>query len=575
MDNFLHRIGSLTTFESFLFSANQPVDSTGGADAGLLLLCTAMVTFAAVVLLVAAWFSSQHKEREEVFTRFVQQQRKQLDGLMNGIVDPLGSWWGVASPFSSEFDELHFSTVDIRNAQRTNVTHFCFLVHGFRGTSRDLGYVLSAMTNAGQQLVEQQPCRLVIHSASCNEKKTDDGVAAGGERLMDEMIATIRERMQDSDQPTNRDGLQDITISMLGNSLGGLYARYSLSALKKRCRASCRNPAYHQERSPRLILDDAYLLHLNHFCTTATPHLGVASHTFLPLPRRAEIGVAHAMGQSGKDLFRVNGLLHTMATDDRFMEPLAGFRKRTAYANAYGTDFPVPAATAAFLHANSSYPHHVVETSISSLLFNSDADGMERLDKAFCDDGEKKLVIATLETPAQPNRRAAISKKSMADDVDTLEAELALMSLSLDSLGWKKVFVDMRKEVPRIVVPKSLVKVKLRRRSNSDTEDTSSESSTSSDRSSEAETSSANTTTTTKNTTTVSSKDVAAAVTALPDVVGLYWPLGHNMIVAFSRSRWSTYMNKAGRPVVDGLAKELVDDIFAWRSPDNSTCKDK
>jgi Putative serine esterase (DUF676) len=574
MDNFLHRIGRLPTFESSLFPHPQPEQVTGGggADAGLVLLCTTMVTFAAIVLLVAAWFSSQHKEREEVFTRFVRQQRQQLDGLMNGIVDPLGSWWGVSSPFSSEFDELDFSTVDIRNAQqRTHVTHFCFLVHGFRGTSRDLGYVLSAMMNAGQLLVEQQPCRLVVHSASCNEKKTDDGVAAGGERLMDEMIATIRERMKDSDQPTNRDGLQDITISMLGNSLGGLYARYSLSALKRKCRASCRNPAHQQDRSQRLILDDAYLLHLNHFCTTATPHLGVASHTFLPLPRRAEIGVAHAMGQSGKDLFRVNGLLHTMATDDRFMDPLAGFRKRTAYANAYGTDFPVPAATAAFLHANSSYPHHVVETSISSLL-NSDADGPERADKAFCDDGEKKLVIATLETPAQPNRRAAI-KKSMADDVDTLEAELALMSLSLDSLGWKKVFVDMRKEVPRIVVPKSLVKVKLRRRSNSDTEDTSSESSTSSDRSSEAETS-ATTTTTTKSTT-VSSKDVAAAVTALPDVVGLYWPLGHNMIVAFSRSRWSTYMNKAGRPVVDGLAKELVDDIFAWRSPENISCKDK
>jgi hypothetical protein len=34
------------------------------------------------------------------------------------------------------------------------------------------------------------------------------------------------------------------------------------------------------------------------------------------------------------------------------------------------------------------------------------------------------------------------------------------------------------------------------------------------------------------------------------------------MMVAFSRSRWSTYMNKAGRPVVDALAQELVDDIF-------------
>jgi hypothetical protein len=25
-------------------------------------------------------------------------------------------------------------------------------------------------------------------------------------------------------------------------------------------------------------------------------------------------------------------------------------------------------------------------------------------------------------------------------------------------------------------------------------------------------------------------------------------------------------MNKAGRPVVDGLAKEMVEDIFAWGS---------
>ena len=44
----------------------------------------------------------------------------------------------------------------------------------------------------------------------------------------------------------------------------------------------------------------------------------------------------------------------------------------------------------------------------------------------------------------------------------------------------------------------------------------------------------------------------------------IHWPLGHNMIVAFSRSRWSAYMNKAGRPVVDALAKEIVDDIFQF-----------
>lgn len=520
---------SLSSFQLF-----QPTTTTD------LLLCGAMIAFSAVVLLIAGWFSSQDNEKEEIFTRFVRQQRKHLDGLMN---DPLGSWWGAPSPFRSEFDDLNFATVDIRNAQRTDVTHFCFLVHGFRGTSRDLGYVQSAMKNTAEQLVESKYCRFIVHSAACNEKKTDDGVASGGERLMDEMIFTIRERMRDSAQRFNRNGLKDVTISMLGNSLGGLYARYALSALRRRCRASCRKRENHNDQ---LVLDDMYHLHLNHFCTTATPHLGIASHTFLPLPRRAEIGVAHAMGQSGKDLFRVNALLHTMATHDRFVEPLACFRKRTAYANAYGTDFPVPAATAAFLNANSSYPHHVVETSISSLLNSDSSDGLDSSSGTV----EKRLVIATMETPAATDRTTHQSKKP-----DGLDAQLAVMSISLDSLGWKKVFVDMRKEVPRIVVPKSISKI--RRSSNSDSDDTASDSSTSSERS-EGEPSKA----------TVSSKDVAAAVTALPDVVGLYWPLGHNMIVAFSRSRWSSYMNKAGRPVVDGLAKELVDDIFAWDGPE-------
>ena len=39
------------------------------------------------------------------------------------------------------------------------------------------------------------------------------------------------------------------------------------------------------------------------------------------------------------------------------------------------------------------------------------------------------------------------------------------------------------------------------------------------------------------------------------------------MIVAFSRSKLSTYLNKAGRPVVDALAKALVEDIFAFQLP--------
>ncbi len=64
----------------------------------------------------------------------------------------------------------------------------------------------------------------------------------------------------------------------------------------------------------------------------------------------------------------------------------------------------------------------------------------------------------------------------------------------------------------------------------------------------------------------VGSGDVAAAVTAPMVGEKLHWRVGHNVMVAFSRSRWSTYMNKGGRPVVDSLARELVQDIFTWNN---------
>jgi hypothetical protein len=248
------------------------------------------------------------------------------------------------------------------------------------------------------------------------------------------------------------------------------------------------------------------------------------------------------MGDTGKDLFRLNDLLHTMATCPTFLGPLSGFRKRVAYANAYGTDFPVPAGTAAFLSKNSSYPHH----------FHDDL---------MVDDNG--LIIATLQTKTQTSEEkhkeeAADKKYQEAADSNDNEAspatktnstksgdqdhELHQMSTSLDKLGWKKVFVDIRREIPSVELPKSL----MMRRQNSD---------------SRTEFVDANLCALKKQKV-VQSKDVASAVSFSDNRVSL--PLGHNMMVAFSRSRISTLMYQGGRPVVDALAKELVEDIFMW-----------
>eukprot|EP00567_Pseudictyota_dubia_P008569 CAMPEP_0197444410 /NCGR_PEP_ID=MMETSP1175-20131217/9907_1 /TAXON_ID=1003142 /ORGANISM="Triceratium dubium, Strain CCMP147" /LENGTH=165 /DNA_ID=CAMNT_0042975191 /DNA_START=30 /DNA_END=527 /DNA_ORIENTATION=- len=60
----------------------------------------------------------------------------------------------------------------------------------------------------------------------------------------------------------------------------------------------------------------------------------------------------------------------------------------------------------------------------------------------------------------------------------------------------------------------------------------------------------------------LSSREVASAFSSSKGSVHL--PLGHNMIVAFSRTRFSALVNRGGRPVMDRLARELVEDMVSW-----------
>lgn len=428
-------------------------------------------------------------------------------------------WW----------DDLAPSFVYEPNYEATLV-HFCFLVHGHRGYSRDLAYLQAKMNQMANDTLCSDDAAVscqdvVVHAAVCNERKTTDGVKSGGERLVEEMIQVIRESMQGRNTTS-------ITLSVLGNSLGGIYARYAVARLSEICQPD-------PDDSKVWILDGMYRIRLNVFCTTATPHLGVASHTFLPIPRTAEIGFAHAMGDTGRDLFRLNDLLLTMATTSAFLQPLGCFRKRVAYANAFGTDFPVPVHTAAFLSSSSAYPHHFEEDE------TIDEDG-----RILVDDG---IVVAKVHTPP-------LSHDTQLHHDGELD-DLALMSASLDSLGWKKVFIDVRKEMPKIPLPQ----LRLRRSMGNDS------GSSSDTEPSEASDAVNPTIEHLKERRVVGSRDVAAAVTKpMFESDQFHWPVGHNMIVAFSRSRLSSYLNRAGRPFVDGLAKELVQDILSFSEQDQS-----
>ena len=62
--------------------------------------------------------------------------------------------------------------------------------------------------------------QVLVHSASANEGRTRDGVAAGGRRL----AAEVEQLVADG-------GGSLRTISLVGNSLGGLYARHAAAEL--------------------------------------------------------------------------------------------------------------------------------------------------------------------------------------------------------------------------------------------------------------------------------------------------------------------------------------------------------
>ncbi len=434
---------------------------------------------------------------------------------------------------------------------RVGTTHFCFLVHGYQGRSGDLSYfetvlkhrafvegnhqnlkeknqfetdddfvLVSAITNKkdGQESDSPTTQDMVVHNCVCNEGKTNDGVIKGGDRLVDEIKETIHSNMERRarNEKDESNKLCDITLSMIGNSMGGLYARYAIAKFIERHCVAETPPTKGEEGICSWILDCKYRLRLDSFCTTAAPHLGVSEHTWIRIPRFAEMGVAATMGETGKDLFRLNNLLYTMSTDSTFLDPLACFRKRIAYANCYGTDFPVPVGTAAFLSEKSSYPHQFMSNS--------------KIEQE-CD-----LVTATLMTSANEEK---IDAKEPLD-------ELHEMSLSLDRLGWKKIFIDLQKEVLSITVPSLVCDTESKSDNQPDDE--------------------IDLCGLKKSKKIVASKDIANVVyrkNGNDNRIVLHAPFGHNMIVAFSRDRLSTFLNKGGRPLVDALAKDLVQDVFA------------
>merc|ERR1719296_537806 len=139
-------------------------------------------------------------------------------------------------------------------------------------------------------------------------------------------------------------------------------------------------------------------------------------------------------------------VIRNMCLQNKYLTPLRSFRQRIAYANAYGTDFQVPTETAAFLHEKSGVGHFVVASRELPCAGNMDGTGggsqdskKEKEDNTTSEgeEGLPQFIVAVVQTEQQT--RSQSPQKSN---------ELLEMSQSLDALGWTKVFIDVRDQIP-------------------------------------------------------------------------------------------------------------------------------
>lgn len=285
----------------------------------------------------------------------------------------------------------------------TETIHLVVLVHGLMGNALEMDYL--AQTLKRQVPYDSSETSVVIHSAVSNEGHTNDGIAAGGKRLANEINTLVKHFWK-------KHGDAQVTLSLVGNSLGGLYARYALSEVSW--------------KDDQVLAQHSLIPRL--FVTTCTPHLGVSQHTYIRLPRMVEAPIARVMQTTGRDLFRFSQVIEEMTIQSKYIDPLLAFDQRVAYINIYGTDFQVPTATAAFWADTDSV--HEQDVTVAT---NEPSASMP------------SSILMQLTTPQRPS---TLTQERNAKESSSGTTTSNHLSQQLDHLGWTKVLVDVREHLP-------------------------------------------------------------------------------------------------------------------------------
>ena len=285
------------------------------------------------------------------------------------------------------------------------------LCHGWLDCARCLQYLRDRLNSSSSS----SRLDVVAHAAASNEGKTSDGVALGGARIALEIRKLVEREMKSRLENGTVDATTIVSLSLVGNSLGGLYARYALYSLFR--------PDGGAVACPEITIL-GYTVLLKTFVSTVTPHLGIASQTYVPVPRFAEALIGVALGKSGRDLVRSSDLLNAMSTSDDFLRPLSLFKERIAFSNAFETDFLVSHASALFLDDKAETVHKNVTHTLAK-------------------DVRERAMVAGIFTTERTF--TALHTHKRGSDVKPLDLNNTACCKNLDSLSWKKYVIDLRK----------------------------------------------------------------------------------------------------------------------------------
>ena len=304
--------------------------------------------------------------------------------------------------------------------------HLYVLVHGYLGSPSDLRYFserLSATSTPGAPVV--------IHQATANSGKTHDGVINGGERLFEEIVEVVG-RVQPSD------------LSLLGNSLGGLYCRFAASRILEKFGVNDDGSIPFQKNAN---------VSLNTFITTASPWLGIAGQNLAgaaPFPRSMEVLGGAVMGKTIRDLERGNDLVFKMCRDVKYLNALALFSRRIAVGNGYNCDAVVATDTSLFLSPGSESIHERVDLGVPGKVGGKIEGFQTERGKKWDQDGPGGALDSE-ESGGVGGEGLGEELRLDTAKTTTTAADIISENIScashLDSLGWLKVVVDLREEL--------------------------------------------------------------------------------------------------------------------------------